>query len=138
MNPIATWPRPALVTAGLLLLLALVGWGFAWGRGSQLAEAQRVLTAERQAQGELAVVTQNLDRARAELAQSEARSTQLTAAAAEAEQRLAGLRSETGQQEARQLRAQQAAAAAEAEFRATQDRLTELRSGFQAAEVRLT
>jgi hypothetical protein len=28
MTPLSTWPRPALITLGVLLLAAVLGWGF--------------------------------------------------------------------------------------------------------------
>ena len=62
-----TWPTPALITLGVLLLLGLLGWWLATSRGSRLAAAEdrargldtqvaqvnSMLTQERQAAGDL-------------------------------------------------------------------------------------
>ncbi|WP_237217881.1 hypothetical protein, partial [Falsiroseomonas oryziterrae] len=85
-NPL-DWTRPSQIAAGLLLLLAVLGWGLAFSRGGTLNEAreqqraaqaragqlEQTLAQERQAAGDLAAITQRREAAERARAEAEAR-----------------------------------------------------------------
>jgi len=113
MAPLSTWPRPALVASGVLLLAALAGWGFAIERSGRVGareealaaaetrgraaqqragELEGALAAERGAAGDLAALQNRIVAAQGEAAAAEARVDELRTRAGAAEQRLAELR----------------------------------------------
>lgn len=92
MTPTSTWPRPALIALGALLLLAALGWGWAIERAGrvgareealaatgarvraleqQTGHLETTLAAERRAAGKLAAIGARLQTARAELTAAE-------------------------------------------------------------------
>ena len=98
MTPLSTWPRPALITLGVLLLAAVLGWGFAIERNSRVSDREQALTAaeirgraaqqrvgevegaltmERRTAGDLAALQQRIAGAQGQAAAAEARANKL-------------------------------------------------------------
>ena len=131
----STWPRTARLAAIVLLLAAIIGWGMAIQRASQLhdigarlsatelegqsrqqriQELKSTLTRERQSAGDLASLTQRLDAAGADLAKAkearaaaESRMDELASTIKSGEQRLAELQPQLTQAQQQLAQSQQ-------------------------------
>ena len=131
----STWPRAARLAAIVLLLAAIIGWGMAIQRASQLhdigarlsatelegqsrqqriQELESTLTRERQSAGDLASLTQRLDAAGADLAKAkearaaaESRMDELASTIKSGEQRLAELQPQLTQAQQQLAQSQQ-------------------------------
>ena len=94
MAPLSSWPRPALITLGVLVLAAVLGWGVAIERSSRVSdreealaaaegrgrvaqqrvgEVESALTTERRAAGDLAALQQRITGAQGQAATAEVR-----------------------------------------------------------------
>jgi hypothetical protein len=58
MAPLSTWPRPALITLGVLLLAAVLGWGLAIERSSRVSDREEALAAA-EARGRVAQLSRD-------------------------------------------------------------------------------
>ena len=97
MAPLSTWPRPALITLGVLLLAAVLGWGVAIERASRVSdreealaaaeargrvvqqrvgEVEGTLTTERTSAGDLTALQQRITGAQEQATAAEARATE--------------------------------------------------------------
>src|SRR4051812_17220950 len=113
MTPLSTWPRPALITLGVLLLAAILGWGFVIDRSSRLSDREKalaateargrtaqqrvgeiesVLTTERRAAGDLAALQKRIAGAQGQVATAEARASELRTGVEATERQLGELR----------------------------------------------
>jgi hypothetical protein len=122
MAPLSSWPRPALITLGVLLLAAVLGWGLAIERSSRVSdreealaaaeargrvvqqrvgEVEGTLTAERRATGDLAALQQRITVAQDQAATAEARANELRTGAEAAERQLADFRQQAAAEEQR-------------------------------------